>query len=147
VSVWLYQRAALHINRSKGPVQSAEQPADSERHDGSCVRLSFNAVPQPGIERGRSLSSGVSRLTVKILCGAGRLIHETFGFCLRVTGGATDSLLNRAAEVSGRSLQTILIHGYSRLSVTLRLSERSAITTSSTELVCYFNARTEGSAK
>jgi hypothetical protein len=107
-------------------MQSTEQPADSQRDDGSCVRLSFNAVPQPGIECSRSLSSGISCLTVKILCGARRLIHEAFGFCLRIAGGTTDTLLNLAAEVSGSSLYTILIHGYSRVVVKLRLSERSA---------------------
>ena len=95
---------ALHPNRSKRPMQSTEQPADSQRDDGSCVRLGFNAVPQPGIECSRSLSSGVSCLTVKILCGARRLIYEAFGFCLRIAGGTTDTLLNLAAEVSGSSL-------------------------------------------
>jgi hypothetical protein len=102
--LWLYQCSVLHLNRSKRPMQSTEQPADSQRDDGSCVRLSFNAVPQPGIECSRSLSSGISCLTVKVLCGARRLIHEAFSFCLRIAGGTTDSFLNLAAEVSGCSL-------------------------------------------
>ena len=85
-------------------MQSTEQPADSQRDDGSCVRLSFNAVPQPGIECSRSLSSDISCLTVNILCSAGRLVQEAFGLCLCVAGGTTNSFLNLAAEVSGCSL-------------------------------------------
>ena len=90
--------------RLKRSVHPTEQPADSQRDDGSCVGLSFNAVPQPGIECGRSLSGDISCLTVNILCGAGRLVQEAFGSYFGITGGATDLFLNLAAEVSSRSL-------------------------------------------
>src|ERR1700732_2803149 len=86
VSVWLYQCSALHLNRSKRPAQSTEQPADSQRDDGSCVRWSFNSVPQPGIKCGRGLSGDISGLTITILCGAGRLVQEAFGSYFGITG-------------------------------------------------------------
>jgi hypothetical protein len=38
------------------------------------------------------------------LCGAGRLVQEAFGSYFGITGGATDLVLNLAAEVSSRSL-------------------------------------------
>jgi hypothetical protein len=114
-------------------MQSTEQPTDSQRNDGSCVRLSFNTVTQPGIECSRSMSSGISCLTVKILCGARRLIHEAFGFCLRIAGGTTDTLLNLAAEVSGSSPLNDSHPWLPRCECKPRLSRPFELTTNSTD--------------
>jgi hypothetical protein len=89
----------------------AKEPTDAECHDRCGIRLSFDCCAQPFVEVHSCIARSVSGLTVKVLCGTGRLVEFSLKLRCHVASGATDALFDLAAEVFGRARYAVFIHG------------------------------------
>jgi hypothetical protein len=86
-----------HASWLQRPTKSAEHPADSEGHERGRIGLGFDRVPEPRIERARSLARNVGSLAVEVLGSAGGLIHHAFCLRFRIAGNSAEALLHLAS--------------------------------------------------
>src|ERR1700756_3876468 len=100
----------LAIRALQRSMHSAEQPANSQCNDGSRIRLGFDCVAQPCVERRCRLTSHVAGLSVKLLCSASRLVHCAFDPGFGIAGYASDALLNPATILPRSTFNLIFVH-------------------------------------
>jgi hypothetical protein len=91
-------------------VHPAEEPADAECHERRSIGLSFDCRAQPFVEGHGCIARGVGGLPVEVLCGPGRLVEFSLKLRFHVASGATETLFDLAAEVSGGARNAVFIH-------------------------------------
>lgn len=91
-------------------MQSAQEPPNTDRNEGSGVRLRLNLVPEPFVKRRGCVTGRVGRLAVEVLRCAGSLIYDSIDLAFGIARKTPKAFFDLAAEVFGSACYSVFIH-------------------------------------
>src|ERR1700733_7737245 len=92
-------------------MQATDEPTDPQSHSSSRIRLCFNRRPQPFVEAGCTVASGVRSLAVQVLGCSGSLVELALKLGFGVTDDGTGPFFDLAANILSCAGDTIVVHG------------------------------------
>jgi hypothetical protein len=93
-------------------MQSAQEPTDTDRSECRGVRLRFDLISKPLVERQSRVPGRVGRLAIQVLHRTGGLICNSLGLALGIACNATKAFLDLPADIFGGACYSVFVHDF-----------------------------------